>query len=458
MIQPAAFRRLDVMSLLLALLPSSVLADGAALTPAQIAERTIPSVALIRVPRGLGSGFAVANDRIATNLHVVSGATEATIVLQDGRELKSVEVMAVDVEHDLAVLRVGVHDLRAVTLGDSDQVKPGEHVVAIGHPLGLGDTVSDGLVSAVRQVSPTLRVLQISAPISHGSSGGPVVNDRGLVIGVSTAVFAEGQNINFAMPINQLKPLLSATHGTPIAEYHFPGVRQRRVPHHELSLLVGCSAGDLLAIAQQIGGAIESGAPVYNQGSVEGCFHIYAAAALEIGRAFPTCKGPPKALAQGMARADGVASFDDKAWAMRDAFDGVLDVIERAQVAPPPVAKSAALPAPPVRNVPHHPPSTLSHCGDAQQKRIQATLEGAVDAGAPLYNKGNFEACYRIYAGAALELGRPGSAGCAGVKSALGVGLRNAQAVESYVDKAWKMRDAFDGVLELLSRAQSGAP
>ena len=136
------------------------------LSPAQIAELAIPSVVLIQTATGLGSGFVVTKEgRIATNLHVIAGSRSATVVLSDRRKFSEVDVLASDVKHDLAVLQIRAADLRPLPLGDSAQVRPGERVVAIGHPLGLGTTVSDGLVSAVRELSPTLSVLQISAPI-----------------------------------------------------------------------------------------------------------------------------------------------------------------------------------------------------------------------------------------------------------------------------------------------------
>jgi S1-C subfamily serine protease len=196
---------------------------AADLTAEQIAEKATPSVVLIRVPAGLGSGFVVSNDgRIVTNYHVIRGAKQATVVTADGREFKDVELMAADPGHDLAVLRIGAHGLRALALGDSAIAKPGEHVVAIGHPLGLGNTVSDGLLSAVRVISPQRTLLQISAPISPGSSGGPVFNDRGEVIGISTLLISGGQNLNFAVPINAVKPLLDIDKGVALAAYAWP--------------------------------------------------------------------------------------------------------------------------------------------------------------------------------------------------------------------------------------------
>jgi len=187
------------------------------LSPAQIAEKATPSVVLIRVPDGLGSGFAVGADgRIVTNYHVIRGARQATVVAANGREYTDVEVMAADIPHDLVLLRIGAHDLNPLPLGDSASARPGQHVVAIGHPLGLGNTVSDGQVSAVRELSKNLTMLQISAPISPGSSGGPVLNDRGQVVGVTTSTHRVGQNLNFATRARHLSRLIRSPRRGPL--------------------------------------------------------------------------------------------------------------------------------------------------------------------------------------------------------------------------------------------------
>src|SRR6201999_60661 len=95
-------------------------------------------------------------------------------------------------------------------LGDSDKTRPGDSVVAIGNPLGLENTVSNGLISARRKFDEGVEVLQISAPIAPGSSGGPIFNDHGEVIGIATAILEEGQNLNFGMPVAYLAPMLKA--------------------------------------------------------------------------------------------------------------------------------------------------------------------------------------------------------------------------------------------------------
>ena len=315
----------------------AVEAAPVSLSPAQIAEIAIPSVVLIQTATGLGSGFVVTKEgRIATNLHVIAGSRSATVILSDHRKFSEVEVLASDVKHDLAVLQIRAADLRPLPLGDSGQVRPGERVVAIGHPLGLGNTVSDGLVSAVRELSPTLSVLQISAPISPGSSGGPILNDRGQVIGISTLVVTEGQNLAFGMPVNQLKALLAnAGPGTPIAAWSAPSLNDRKIPKHELSILAGCGPAEQQEIERRIEAAITSGAPLYNDGHHEACYRIYSGAALEIDRKVRGCEAVRQALLDGIRRSDTIDNYTKKAWAMRDAFDGVLDAISRGHVAAP---------------------------------------------------------------------------------------------------------------------------
>ena len=422
------------------------------LTPAQIAEVAIPSVVLIQTATGLGSGFVVSKDgRIATNLHVISGSRTATVILSDRRKFSEVDVLAGDAKHDLAVLQIRAPDLKPLILGDSNQVKPGERVVAIGHPLGLGNTVSDGLVSAVRELSPTLSVLQISAPISPGSSGGPILNDRAQVIGISTLVVTEGQNLAFGMPVNQLRTLLdSAGPGTPIASWSPPSANDRKVPKHDLALLSGCPAAEQQEIERRVEAAISSGAPVYNEGHHEACYRIYSGAALEIDRKVRGCEAVRQALLDGIRRSDTIDNYTKKAWAMRDAFDGVLDAISRGHVAAP-EPPSVALPAAPPRAVPRHPLSLLDGCSIAKLLTIAKGIEGAIESGAPLYNDGKLEACYRIYEGAALDITRKVQ-GCGGPKGALEAGLREAAKRRTYGNKAWAMRDAFDGLMGVIAR------
>ncbi|MEW6322863.1 MAG: trypsin-like peptidase domain-containing protein, partial [Acidobacteriota bacterium] len=163
---------------------------------------------------GLGSGFVVdASGLIVTNLHVIAGSHAVTVKMSDGEVYDRVEVLDFDARRDLAVLRIrAFKKLPTVPLADSDAVAVGEEAVAVGNPNGLEHTVSAGLISGSRQWEG-YRLLQISVPISPGSSGGPLFDRAGRVIGVTTAQLrGEGlQNLNFAVPINYAKPLITAT-------------------------------------------------------------------------------------------------------------------------------------------------------------------------------------------------------------------------------------------------------
>lgn len=318
---------------------SAAHAPASPLTPAQIAARSTPAIVSIRSPGSLGTGFVVRKDGwVATNLHVVAGAEDLIVATPDRHEYPVVEVLGVDEARDLALVRIEAKGLSALVLGDSDAVRAGDTVVAIGHPLGLEDTVSNGLVSAIRVLDPSLTVLQISAPIAPGSSGGPLFSDRGEVIGVATAFISEAQNLNFGIPVRYLKELLNATHPMSIADFaattaphddQLPRVA-RAVPNHDLKLLSGCSAGDLDLAVRILEAAIEVGAPLYNQGNFAACYHIYEGAALDLERKLPAqCRGPKRALGDGRTRASRLLDPSAQAFALRDAFDGLFNVIER---------------------------------------------------------------------------------------------------------------------------------
>lgn len=319
-------------------MPAAAPAPPQALTPAQIAARSTPAIVSIRSETGLGTGFVVRKDGwIATNFHVIAGAPALTVATHDHREMPVVEVLASDSDRDLALVRVEADDLPVLALGDSEAVRAGDAIVAIGHPLGLEDTVSNGLVSAVRVLDPAFTVLQISAPIAPGSSGGPIFSDKGEVIGVASAFSTEGQNLNFGVPSRYLKALLKEIRPVPLKVFaaataeadDLPTIK-REVPEHDVKLLAGCSDADLETAVRLVEEAINVGAPVYNERHFEACYHIYDGAAASVEkRLSAACKGPKKAMREGRARAGKLTDPAAQAWAMRDAFDGLLDVIER---------------------------------------------------------------------------------------------------------------------------------
>ena len=155
-----------------------------------------------------GSGFFIAADRVITNRHVIERSSRVSVQLMDGRKFIAKGVLAVDGEGDLALLQVDVPAGLGVPLPVVPNVpQEGESIVVIGNPFGLEGSVSDGIVSAVREISGYGRIIQITAPISPGSSGSPVVNMAGQVVGVATLQAAEGQSLNFAVPAERIAQL-----------------------------------------------------------------------------------------------------------------------------------------------------------------------------------------------------------------------------------------------------------
>jgi S1-C subfamily serine protease len=311
-------------------------------TPAEIAASSTPSVVSVRTEHSLGTGFVVSGDGlVASNLHVIAGNSHITVTLADHREYDVVEIFSGDRERDLVIMRIEAQKLPVLALGDSNAIHPGDAIVAIGHPLGLEDTVSNGLVSAIRKLDDDLTVLQISAPIAPGSSGGPIFNDRGEVIGVATAIMMGGQNLNFGVPIAYVKELLrrpapvnlvtfaSATAEEEPSAPSGPGPK-RNVPQLPVQILDGCSSGSIALMLKSIGEAIDVGAPLYNAGNFSGCYHVYEGAAADLERKLrPACQKPAKALSDGRKKAARLDNPSDQAWAMRDTFDGLLDVVRR---------------------------------------------------------------------------------------------------------------------------------
>jgi hypothetical protein len=163
-------------------------------------------------PIAQGSGFVVSKDGlIVTNYHVIESGSSAIVKLPDGAFFVVDGVLAFDKPRDVAVIKAHGQNFRTLTLGNSDRVQVGEEVVAIGNPLSLESTVSNGIVSGIRTVEEEGgKFLQVTTPISPGSSGGPLFNMAGDVIGITTLFLKGGENLNFAIPINDAKRLLLA--------------------------------------------------------------------------------------------------------------------------------------------------------------------------------------------------------------------------------------------------------
>ena len=203
--------------IMLAMLVFCTVSPLSAQTVPEIAEKALAATVYLELEDnkgatlGFGSGFFVRRNLIATNYHVIEGAANGTAKLVGKYTTYAIEgVIATDKINDLALLKVTAYGVKPLPLGDSDAVKIGETVYVAGNPKGLEGTFSDGIISS-RRDRDTKERLQMTAPISLGSSGGPVLNRKGEVIGVSVAIYVslDAQNLNFAIPSKSLNILLA---------------------------------------------------------------------------------------------------------------------------------------------------------------------------------------------------------------------------------------------------------
>ncbi len=184
-----------------------------------------------RTERGIGSGFIVQEDgRIITNAHVVEGADTVQVTLKDGRSFEG-KVLGSDPVTDVAVIDIDANDLPTVAVNQAE-LDPGEVAIAIGNPLGLDNTVTVGIVSATGRTSnqvgiPDKRVdfIQTDAAINPGNSGGPLLNARGEVIGMNTAIISGAQGLGFAIPISDIERISEQIVATGKVEHPFIGIQ-----------------------------------------------------------------------------------------------------------------------------------------------------------------------------------------------------------------------------------------
>ncbi|MGB3135332.1 MAG: HhoA/HhoB/HtrA family serine endopeptidase, partial [Nodosilinea sp.] len=195
-------------------------------------EEEMPADLPDRLEQGTGSGFILTNSgQILTNAHVVEGAKTVRVTLRDGRDFEG-QVMGVDSVTDVAVVKIDATDLPSVQLGSTEDLAPGQWAIAIGNPLGLDNTVTAGIISALERSSnqvgiPDKRVqfIQTDAAINPGNSGGPLLNDRGEVIGMNTAIRANAQGLGFAIPIETAKRIADQLFATGEVQHPFLGIQ-----------------------------------------------------------------------------------------------------------------------------------------------------------------------------------------------------------------------------------------
>ncbi|GET44070.1 HhoA/HhoB/HtrA family serine endopeptidase [Microseira wollei] len=185
-----------------------------------------------RVESGTGSGFIIsANGQILTNAHVVDGAERVNVTLKDGRSFQG-RVVGTDRVTDVAVVKIEANGLPTASLGNSDQLRPGEWAIAIGNPLGLDNTVTTGIISGtgrsgsqVGVPDKRVRFIQTDAAINPGNSGGPLLNAAGQVIGINTAIIQGAQGLGFAIPINTAQNIANQLISKGRVEHPYLGIQ-----------------------------------------------------------------------------------------------------------------------------------------------------------------------------------------------------------------------------------------
>ena len=221
--------------ILLALLSHPILAQSSIQRIQEALAATVTiEVNISEIEGSQGSGFVQSSDGvIVTAAHVVNGMKSGRVRFQNGREIKIDRIIAIDDDTDLAVIKVSGSNLPTIPVGDSDRILAGQDIHAIGAPLGLEFTVSEGIVSNPTRVMDGIRWIQITAPVSPGNSGGPVITLEGQVIGVVSfgRDHEDAQNLNFAAPINYVLETLSvspeSTSGpTPPSIFESPAIEE----------------------------------------------------------------------------------------------------------------------------------------------------------------------------------------------------------------------------------------
>ncbi|MCE6960623.1 DegQ family serine endoprotease [Cereibacter sphaeroides] len=220
-----------------------------------------------RVMHGLGSGFLISEDGIVvTNNHVVENATEMNVKLQDGREFRA-EIVGTDPMTDIAVIRLkDARDLPFVEFGDSEKLRVGDAVVAVGNPFGLGGTVTSGIVSAMgRNINsgPYDDYIQTDAAINQGNSGGPLFDTSGKVVGMNTAIFSPSGGsvgIGFSIPADTVREVVAQLQEKGTVSRGWLGVTiQPMTPDIARALGIEGREGALVAEVQQDSPAAEAG-------------------------------------------------------------------------------------------------------------------------------------------------------------------------------------------------------
>jgi S1-C subfamily serine protease len=246
---------------------------------------------------GQGSGYVFSGDGvIITNYHVIRGAKSLTVRVPGQEPYRVDSVLGYEIDHDVAALQLTGSSLPALLTETMEEPRVGDRVVAIGAPLGLESTVSEGIVSAVRSVG-TMRIIQTTASISPGSSGGPLLNEYGRVIGLTTATVQDGQSLNFVVSAKHVSELLSRKQAMSLEEM----LNQTQVSQPIASSTIMVPARNAMQLSFTVNG---------QQGAVlEGTYTITGGSGRDVGVAL---SGPNGSVIVNSGRVAGFGQFKQR--------------------------------------------------------------------------------------------------------------------------------------------------
>lgn len=354
-IRPHIFDVCAITASLILATTSSVM--GAEVDLAELFAKTSPSVVTLKTysasgqKLGEGSGFIVDKSGvIVTCVHVIAGADIVEIQSADESTHVASAIIRSDKDWDVALLKIDPLPQQPLKLAPPEAVRVGTSVIAIGSPLGFGNTLSQGIISGLRPHEGKGEMIQITAPISSGSSGGPILSaSTGEILGLTVSSYSTGQNINFAAPASVIADQLKSIGKEPERILHdfTPAVKSALADAKKTrtALDLECTEADASTINRTIEQAIASGVGNYNAGNYLACFRIYEGAAYKmLYKLSSRSTTAEMVLMTALKKADLIDSKPGgtegkgavsekaptpsaaKAWIMRDAFDSIVGI------------------------------------------------------------------------------------------------------------------------------------
>jgi hypothetical protein len=319
------------------------------LASSRIVEAVSPSLLRLETPERSGVAFfAGREDRLVTNLHTVAAAPRVGARRPDGQVDEVQGVVGVDTLRDLAVLSLPAAG-RPLPIDLRLRPTAGQRAVAVLPGSRARWEPLETEIQSVHELTGWLTVLELSRNIPEEASGGPLLDGKGRLIGVATVGRADESPITLGMPLMYVTPLLAAKGGLPLSALSLSTLGPRHaVPHYSLTLLEGASAVGLELAALALCEAIKVGATAYNQGNSEVCAEIYVQVARCLIEERRDCPGLQRILREGLSGTAPQENADERAWGLRNTFEGALEVIERWFSAQ--AALALGSPAPSMRN------------------------------------------------------------------------------------------------------------